>query len=66
MAEYCQQSLIRRTVRTSADSSTYVVTEERNVAVSVRGSGQGIVIIDGIHVGTRVHVTGGGERDGEE
>lgn len=52
-------------VRTATDGSTYVVTKYGDIPVAVRGSGQGIVIVDGIDVGTQVQVTSSEELGGE-
>ncbi|MGO1594030.1 MAG: peptidoglycan-binding protein, partial [Ancrocorticia sp.] len=43
-------------VRTGSDGATYVVTESGDVPVDVRGSGQGVAIVDGIDAGTKVEV----------
>lgn len=45
-------------VRTRADRTAYVVTDAGEVPVAVRGSGQGIAVVEGIQVGTRVQVLG--------
>lgn len=46
-------------VRTRADGTAYVVTEDGETEVSVRGSGQGVAVVDGLDPGTRVQVLGG-------
>ena len=48
-------------VHTRADGSAYVITEAGEVGVVVRGSGQGVAVIegDGVDPGARVQVTGG-------
>lgn len=46
-------------VHTRADSTAYVLTEEGETDVTVRGSGGGIAIVDGIEPGTRVQALGG-------
>ena len=48
-------------VHTRPDGSAYVVTEDGEVEVTVAGSGQGVVIVEGAGVepGTRVQVVGG-------
>ncbi|TQL49785.1 putative peptidoglycan binding protein [Ornithinicoccus hortensis] len=43
-------------VQTRADGTAYVVTEEGEVEVTVRGSGGGVAIVDGVAEGTRVQV----------
>lgn len=45
-------------VRSRADGTTYVITADGASAVTVRGSGGGIAIVDGIAVGTQVQVLG--------
>lgn len=45
-------------VTTRPDGTTFVETEQGPAEVTVRGSGQGIVIVDGIPEGTRVRLTG--------
>ncbi len=47
-------------VQTRADGTAYVVTEAGEQEVTVRGSGQGIAIVDGVEAGTRVQVLDGG------
>jgi hypothetical protein len=48
-------------VHTRADGSAYVITDAGEVDVAVRGSGQGVVVVEGegVEPGTRVQVTGG-------
>lgn len=48
-------------VHTRADGTAYVITDAGEVDVAVRGSGQGVVVVegDGVEPGTRVQVTGG-------
>lgn len=46
-------------VRSSGDGSVYVITDDGEVQVSVRGSGSGIAIVDGIEEGIRIQVLGG-------
>lgn len=48
-------------VHTRADGSAYVITDAGEVDVVVRGSGQGVAVVegDGVEPGTRVQVTGG-------
>lgn len=41
-------------VRTAPDGSTTVMTEAGEVRVEVQGSGQGLAVVEGIDVGTRV------------
>jgi peptidoglycan hydrolase-like protein with peptidoglycan-binding domain len=45
-------------VHTRADGSAYVVTDSGEMDVTVAGSGQGIVVVEGVQPGTRVQVTG--------
>lgn len=46
-------------VHTRADGSAYVITESGESEVTVRGSGGGVAIVDGIEVGTRVQALSG-------
>ncbi|WP_162802013.1 peptidoglycan-binding domain-containing protein [Ornithinimicrobium murale] len=46
-------------VHTRADGSAYVITEAGETEVTVRGSGGGVAIVDGIEVGTRVQALAG-------
>ncbi len=46
-------------VRTPPDGTAYLVTQEGEVEVGVRGSGQGVAVVDGVEPGTRVQVLGG-------
>ncbi|AXH97541.1 peptidoglycan-binding domain-containing protein [Ornithinimicrobium avium] len=46
-------------VRTRPDGTAYLVTEDGEVEVGVRGSGQGVAVVDGVEPGTRVQVLGG-------
>lgn len=46
-------------VRTRPDGTAYLVTQEGEVEVGVRGSGQGVAVVDGVEPGTRVQVLGG-------
>lgn len=46
-------------VRTRPDGTAYLVTEAGETEVTVRGSGQGVAVVDGIGPGTRVQVLGG-------
>lgn len=45
-------------VRTRADGTSYVITQDGEVEVQVRASGGGVAIVDGIEVGTSVQVLG--------
>jgi hypothetical protein len=49
-------------VRTSPEGATYVVTETGRVDVSVRGSSQGVAVIDGLDEGVRVQVFAGPDK----
>lgn len=48
-------------VHTRADGTAYVITDTGEVDVVVRGSGQGVAVVegDGVEPGTQVQVTGG-------
>lgn len=46
-------------VRTRADGTAYVITRGGEQEVTVRGSGGGVAIVDGVEVGTEVQVLGG-------
>lgn len=46
-------------VRTRPDGTAYVVTQEGEAEVTVRGSGQGVAVVEGVGPGTRVQVLGG-------
>lgn len=46
-------------IHTKADGSAYVITEQGETEVTVRGSGGGVAIVDGIEVGTRVQALSG-------
>ncbi len=45
-------------VRTRADGTAYVTTQDGEVDVQVRASGGGVAVVDGVDVGTRVQVLG--------
>lgn len=45
-------------VRSNPDGSTTVITESGPVPVTVKGSGQGLAVVEGIELGTRVQLTG--------
>lgn len=49
-------------VRTRPDGSSLVETDNGSLEVAVRGSGQGIAIVDGVPEGTRVKLSDEGER----
>ena len=46
-------------VHTRADGTAYVITEQGERDVTVRGSGGGVTIVEGIEVGTRVQALAG-------
>lgn len=48
-----------RAVQTRIDNRTFVITDDGEVDVEVLGSGQGVVIIEGISSGTRVQLPSG-------
>ena len=52
-------------VRTAPDGRTFVVTDAGEVDVTVRGSGQGVTVVEGIEPGARVQVTGQGAGMGQ-
>jgi peptidoglycan hydrolase-like protein with peptidoglycan-binding domain len=45
-------------VRTRADGTVYVTTQDGEIAVQVRASGGGVAVVDGVEAGTRVQVLG--------
>lgn len=52
-------------VRTAGDGKSYVETAAGNVPVTVRGSGQGLAIVEGVKLGDRVKVGGTITKQGE-
>lgn len=46
-------------VHTRADGTAYVISDDGEIEVTVAGSGQGIAIVEGVEVGTRVQVLDG-------
>lgn len=53
-------------VQTRPSGETYVVTEDGEIDVVVAGSGQGIVIVDGITSGTRVELPVGASNQADQ
>lgn len=51
-------------VRTRADGGAYVTTEQGETEVTIRGSGQGLVIVEGVEAGSRVQVLDGSDGPG--
>ena len=45
-------------VRTRADGTAYVTTDDGEIDVQVRASGGGVAVVDGVEAGTRVQVLG--------
>lgn len=46
-------------VRSTPDGATFVITESGQSPVTVLGSGQGMVIVEGIEVGTKIQISDG-------
>lgn len=46
-------------LHTRADGTAYVVTDAGEVDVTIKGSGQGVAVVEGVPPGTRVQVVSG-------